>query len=107
MNESKDVEEKVKDLIEERDAEYGSAWIVCTFLIEAVPRVLWNEFQRKGLRFFYLWIIILNKLCRILKDPYNKDSWIDIAGYAMLAHDYIESEKPSRGFADPGSGAQQ
>ena len=41
---------------------------------------------------YYNWVIILNKLTRLLADPLNIDSWKDIAGYASLVVNYLEEK---------------
>lgn len=85
--------EKVKDLIEQRDDQYGSAWIECTHLIGAIPKGVWHRFQSIAPQYLYAWIIILNKMYRILVDPYHKDSWRDIAGYATLVLNDLEAQE--------------
>lgn len=74
---------KVSEVIDERGRQYGQAWAMSglalvpmkdqiAYLLSAYPR------------YFFCWIMIHNKLLRLLKDPAHLDSWVDIAGYAQL-----------------------
>jgi len=52
------------------------------------------DFCQKAPKLIYAWVIILNKLARILADPFHRDSWVDIVGYASLVVDYIDATTP-------------
>ncbi len=93
MNEKRDAEGRVRDLIQSRDEEYGSAWITSSRSIDDIPSDLWFKFQVKAMELLYAWVIIHNKLFRILASPRNVDHWKDIAGYAQLVVDYLESDE--------------
>lgn len=92
MNEKRDAEDQVRDLIRNRDKEYGSAWITSSRALDSIPSDLWFRFQVSCMELLYSWIIIHNKLFRILASPRNIDHWKDIAGYAQLVVDYLEEE---------------
>jgi len=82
----------VNKLIKERDAQYGGAWI-------HTGRMMWpvsdrvNQLLEAAPEVYYNWVIILNKLVRLLADPWNRDTWQDIAGYATLVVNHIDQAK--------------
>lgn len=82
----------IEKLLKERDTQYAEAWRKTGLMARGVGM----ELAGLLLNFpegWYNWIIILNKLLRILGDPKHIDSWRDIAGYATLVVDYLEKEK--------------
>jgi hypothetical protein len=79
----------VDKLINERDAQYGSAWLHTGRMMHPVSSRLYKLLDVAP-DVFYNWVIILNKLVRLLADPWNKDTWADIAGYATLVVNYID-----------------
>lgn len=81
----------VKSLIKERDQQYGAAWKKTGQMMWCVANEV-HEFLISAPELFYNWVIILNKLGRLLADPWNIDSWKDIAGYATLAVNHLETE---------------
>lgn len=79
----------IHELLSERNQQYAEAWRKTGLMAQLVE----SELTGMLLKFpeaWYNWVIILNKLVRILGDPYKIDSWRDIAGYATLVVDYIE-----------------
>jgi hypothetical protein len=83
MNEEVDIEK----LIEERDAEYGGAWLNAGLVISSfdprdLDQLLWSGYMHN-------WVQILGKLMRIISSPRNVDHWKDIAGYAALVAKHI------------------
>lgn len=83
---------KGKEVIEERDPVYGQAWkttgeILQFFLRDHVPtpKLFFTHYV-------FNWIMILNKLSRILSSPDNPDHWLDIAGYATLVYEEVKDE---------------
>lgn len=86
---------KVDELIEERGKSYGIAWQITGKLVGAVPQVVnaLIDMLRRAPEVYMPWMMILNKLVRILAQPYHKDSWKDIAGYAVLVSDYLEQQE--------------
>ncbi len=43
----------------------------------------------------FLFNDVLGKLSRLASSPLHKDSWHDLAGYAILVENLIEDEKPN------------
>ena len=78
----------IRKLVEERDEEYAQAWKTSGIISQPV-----NEALRRLHDFYpemhFPWVIILNKLVRILATPTNPDHWRDIAGYAQLVLDHL------------------
>jgi len=90
---------KLEELLLQRNTRYGGAWLTSNQMMIPVM----NEFLafcQKAPLFIYAWIIILNKLTRILADPYYKDSWVDIAGYATLVTKYLEEQEELNGSTE-------
>lgn len=81
-------------ITQERNAEYQDAWKytgeVCshTHIGQGLDNLLVNYSFA-----WYPWIIILNKLIRILGSPTKLDHWDDIIGYATLVRDYLTSKE--------------
>ncbi len=82
----------VAELIRDRDAEYGAAWIVGGRVIGFLGEQF-IAFVRKAPEYTYTWVVILSKMLRILQSPHHLDSWKDIAGYAMLVVEEEENGK--------------
>lgn len=82
---------QVEEVITERTRMYGQAWKDTGLMVTPVEEAL-SKFTSAFPEGFYPWVIILNKLVRLLADPRNKDSWKDIAGYATLVLNYLDKE---------------
>lgn len=82
----------VQQLLQERNAQYGAAWKTTGEMVYPVLEK-YLSFSSVFPAGIYPWMIILNKLDRLLADPRNIDSWKDIAGYATLVVEYLEKEK--------------
>jgi hypothetical protein len=52
--------------------------------------------QSKAPELLVAWMMILNKLMRLLFTPYSEDNWKDIAGYAQLVLRFMEETRPAR-----------
>ena len=75
----------VEALLNSRQQVYGNAWYLTNQILKFIP---WDRFDlilKAG--FMFNWVMILNKLCRVLWDPNNKDHWRDMEGYARLVID--------------------
>lgn len=84
----------VTKVMEERNQEYQDAWASTGTMIQSSG--LSGDVLRLLVgypRFFFCWVMILNKLIRILGTPNKLDSWVDIAGYAQLVVNDIEKSK--------------
>lgn len=80
-----------KEIVKERDDEYGNVSYWHGRLFEVIPRELREGILQNGMHgFFFPWHLIFNKLLRALKTPMNRDHWIDIQGYAQLAINNLE-----------------
>lgn len=84
--------EEVLDVVEEREKVYGRSWkitgeILAFFLKDhsTMPKLF-------STYYVFNWIMILNKLSRILSSPNNPDHWLDIAGYATLVYEEVKDE---------------
>lgn len=65
----------------DRGLEYGPAWLTTSMLINQLNTRLGALMSG---RYFFNWVMILNKLVRLIATPNHRDSWLDIAGYAQL-----------------------
>ena len=83
-----------KLLVTERNAQYKDAWRKTGFIAQPVSGEI-DKLLVENPDLWYNWIIILNKLVRILGDPSSIDSWKDIAGYAQLVVDYLWAIEPT------------
>lgn len=79
---------EVDKLLKERDVQYGQAWKWTGLMMHPIQAKA-AELLKNAPDLYYNWIIILNKLVRLLADPYHADSWKDIAGYATLVVNHI------------------
>lgn len=79
----------VDSVMLERDAEYGEAWLLTGQVVNFVGGHRLSRIIESG--FMYNWITIMCKLMRVLKSPHHRDSWLDIAGYAQLIVNKIDS----------------
>lgn len=89
---------KQDDLLQERGSEYSDAWILTT----EVMSFLWGkryDMMTKLTRdtsYLYAWMTILCKLLRAITTPTKADHWRDIAGYATLVAEHIETGSRGR-----------
>jgi predicted acylesterase/phospholipase RssA len=81
-----------EQLLQERDKRYAQAWRKTGELLTPLYKPLMDLLMHfpEG---WYNWIIIFNKLLRILGDPKHIDSWKDIAGYATLVVNFLEDKE--------------
>lgn len=78
----------MKKIVDHRDAEYRDAWMKTNEVVFSLVRdVAYFIVDAKWA--FFSWVMILNKLMRVLSSPENRDHWIDIQGYAQLVLDYL------------------
>lgn len=85
-------------LLQQRGAEYSDAWILTTEVVEVITRTHPNLIKSLVNDGPYLlsWITILCKLIRAVTTPTKADHWRDIAGYATLVADHIETGSRGR-----------
>ena len=82
----------IENFVKARNTQYQDAWSKTGLMAKPVVQELMClllEFPEA----WYPWVIILNKLARILGDPKHLDSWRDIAGYATLVVNYLEKKE--------------
>lgn len=73
----------MNNLLEKRGRGYGDAWKLTGMMVKPVAsQVL--ELAVKKPEMWAPWVLILNKLVRILVTPGRADHWRDIVGYATL-----------------------
>ena len=82
----------MSDLLERRNIKYGEAWKLTGRMVKPVvdylPPLIVNVPSM-----FIPWVMILNKLVRILTTPRYVDHWRDIAGYATLVVESLTKTK--------------
>lgn len=83
---------QARKLIEERDRPYGNSWLITGVVIDTVID-LFTDFQQKAPELLIPWMMILNKLVRLLFSPYSEDNWKDIAGYVELVLRHFETTR--------------
>ena len=83
---------QARKLIEERDHPYGNSWLITGVVIDTVID-LFTDFQQKAPELLIPWMMILNKLVRLLFSPYSEDNWRDIAGYVELVLRHFETTR--------------
>lgn len=83
------VEQGVEKVLKDRGEDYGPAWSttgeILRYLITHRRQALFDT------QYVFNWMMILNKLARILASPNNPDHWMDIAGYATLVYKDLEA----------------
>lgn len=82
---------QIKSLLKDRDEEYGDAWKISGDAVGFLQGPF-GALVRKAPQYAYAWLMILNKLIRATKTPYDIDHWVDIQGYAKLVADDIYDE---------------
>lgn len=86
---------EIQKLIEKRDKEYGNSWLITGQLINVVSD-LFTNFQREAPELLIPWMMMLNKMVRLLFTPHKEDTWQDIAGYAQLVLRHFDVTRPER-----------
>jgi len=89
QSQSKDV---IHQLLEDRGNVYGEAWKYTGELVRHVQPLV-NDMCDQHPHLWWAWLMVLNKLVRLLFDPQHIDSWRDIAGYATLVLDEVEGKR--------------
>lgn len=81
----------VHEILDERQNQYGSFENVALYT-ELVNKVLSNNAENRTDAMNMAIYMIASKLARIASgNPNHKDSWVDIAGYAQLIVNILES----------------
>ena len=74
------------NVIAERSKDYGDAWYragMSALYAQGLP--IWRS------PYIHNWMVVMSKLWRVAWSPNHKDSWIDIAGYATLVANHLDS----------------
>lgn len=79
-------EQSIRDLLNDRDPHYGGSWLTTGKILSMLHL---EKILESGLAFS--WVMVLNKLIRALTSPRDIDHWKDMAGYATLVTDHLES----------------
>lgn len=82
-------------ILEEREREYGSFTDIANLSVgfkSLVVKVKPRESQEIPSTIIEAIGMICTKLARVVYNPSHKDSWKDIAGYANLVVEYLESK---------------
>ena len=84
--------DQVGSLLADRNKEYADAWklegtVLTNMTILPQLSLLASVFPEA----WFPWVIILNKLLRALGSPRNVDHWRDMAGYATLVVNHLDS----------------
>lgn len=87
----------VDELLKRRNSEYEDAWLITGKLFQLPDLVkAYTRLLEICPEYAYNWMIILNKLIRLLGNPFKLDSWQDIAGYATLVVKHLEENVKSK-----------
>jgi hypothetical protein len=84
-----------EDLIEVRQTTHGNAWKATNQVLQYLA--VWYREEMQGLQFsgYYLnWIMVLNKLMRLLFRPHYVEHWEDIEGWAHLVVRDLQPIRP-------------
>jgi hypothetical protein len=81
--------DEVKELIVEREDQYGPSWAAHGQCLAPVTPLV-EKMSRQYPPIVWPWHAIFNKLLRTLTSPLKRDHWIDIQGYAQLVIDMID-----------------
>ena len=68
--------DRLEEILEERNKEYGNASVIGSKLLNLLP-VLGSEHSHN-------FCLLVSKLARLSYNPIHHDSWLDIMGYAKL-----------------------
>lgn len=80
--------------IREGDEAYGKARVVFTQIAEILTALGYRKAQQQITPVDVVIIQEALKLCRIAHNPVYRDSWADVAGYAVLGHEMALSAEP-------------
>ena len=79
------MDDQGRKISEIHNKEYADAWALTGQLMASRDvRPNLDNLLRTHPRMYFPWMMILNKLLRILGSPGNPDHWLDIQGYANL-----------------------
>jgi hypothetical protein len=81
------------DVVEERERRYGQSWKTTGEILSFFFRNRTSIPKLFSTHYVFNWIMILNKLNRILSSPDNPDHWLDIAGYATLVYEEAKDKE--------------
>jgi hypothetical protein len=103
------VPDQIQALLVERGEEYDEAHVVSGKVMAFVFK---RSYPIQQTVQFLHWVMILNKLIRALASPNKKDHWLDIAGWATLAVQYLERNEQyavssHNGIQGPTQGAER
>jgi hypothetical protein len=89
---------KIDGLVQERGEQYGEAWKVTGKAVE-----FFSQYTKRleATLYWFPWLMILNKLVRILFSPNVVDHWKDIQGYAQLVIDDLPTPRDHTGGSIP------
>ena len=82
----------MNDLLNTRGRSYGEAWKLTGRMVKPVATEAFNLVQEES-EIWAPWMLILNKLVRILTTPKCEDHWRDIAGYATLVFESLTKKE--------------
>lgn len=72
--------QSIVETLEERGKAYGEAWKLTGMVLAEFP--VTDKLTSSS--YLFNWIMVLNKLHRLLEAPDDPDGWKDVAGYAQL-----------------------
>lgn len=79
-------------ILDVREAMYGEAWLMTGEALATYSSRLTRILETP---YGFAWIMILNKLHRLMQTPTHADSWIDIQGYAQLVREHLATQEES------------
>ena len=83
--------QRLDNILSNRGKTYNESWKMTGIIYKYLNNNDYLEELHKT-NFTYNWITILCKLMRLLANPYHEDSWLDIAGYAIICLDECNNE---------------
>lgn len=84
------MKEETNQLLKDRGEHYGHTWLLAGQVMGILKEPFVHMLEVSP-QYVHNWVLILSKLIRVLFDPYHKDSWRDIIGYATLVLNHLEN----------------
>lgn len=78
-----------EQLLASRQGTHGDTYVLTSLVVEALREPFINMVIKHP-QFIYVWVMVISKAIRVLFDPFHRDHWDDIIGYATLAKRLVE-----------------
>ena len=80
-----------RELVDQRESIYQGAWKLHGQVLRPLALKL-GELHINHPDKYFPWMMIFNKLLRIIASPAKRDHWLDIQGYAQLVLDEMDRQ---------------